>query len=479
MSLRSLSPNHAYAGAFASYSQLPNITGALEQTASLEIGDQASINGSFYVCTNATLGAAVWVEVTSNATVRGYGDTLLIQAGSPIVVTPIDLLLRSQYAGNTKLISDFDSTYFRTTCRIRITNGGQATEVDVHFANLNALCAWLAANVPNINTPGNADGTVTMSCYDTLDKSVPMVSKWYGKNRFYASLFPRGSGYWNTSDIRSARQAKLDFRKASFLPQLEIALFDAFEALFGPGSFSAPPGLWGDKEFGVFWMGGSKRTRYDIPGTTSGFSIMMGSATDRFVIDPGPSLNGASAGTPYLATGKVVYLAMDPGGTFPNAPLTSLDALKKTGALIHQGYSVLCLIALQSAAGSRAVYMKPVGIDYTYVEGVDDSKYQLEMVGYSENDLRPHIVAVPLIQNSIQYRAASLLDTPRYFQYACRISSNRAVTLGRHSQKPQMAKLQLRDLVTNRVSVLSSPTLEVMKQTNVPYGLQIRNRSYT
>ena len=480
MALRSLSLNHAYAGAFASYSQLPNVAGASEQTDSLEVGDQASVNGSFYICTDATPGAAVWSEVTStsNATIRGYGDTLLLPAGSLIIVSPVDLLNRSQFAGNNKLIVDFDTVYFRTTCRVRLSNGVTATEVDVQFANLIDICSWLAVNVPSTNVPGNSDVTVTMSCFDTLDKSIPMVSKWYGKNRFYASLFPRGSGYWNSSRIRSARQAKLDPRKVSYLPPIEAAFFNAFEALFGPGSFPTPSGSWSDADFGVFWMGGSKRTRYDIPGTTSGFSITMGSAIDRFSIDPGPSVAPAQTGTPYLATGQAVYLAMDPSGSFPYAPFTPLQALKQMGGLIHQGFSFLCLIALETAGGSRAVYMKPVGIDFSYMEGVDEVKYQVEMVGYSENDLRPHIVPVPLVQNNMQYRAASLLDTPRLFQYACRISSRQGMTIGRHSQKPQMAKLQLRDLSTNKVSVLSSPTLQVMKQTNVPYGLQIRNRSY-
>lgn len=479
MALRSLSQNHAYAGAFASRSQLPNVLGASEQTSSLEVGDQASVNGSFYVCTDATLGAAVWSEVASNATVRGYGDTLLVPAGAPIAVTPADLLARSQYAGNVKIIEDFDAVYFRTTCRIRLADSISATEVDLQFLNLKDICAWVAANVPNTNVPGNSDVTVTMSCFDTMNKAIPMVSKWYGKNRFYSTLFPRNFGYWNTTRVRSARLAKQDPHKTSFLAPMETALFDAFEALFGPGTFATPPGSWSDKDFGVFWMGGSKRTRYDIPGVTSGFSISMGTAQDRFAMDIGPSLASAQTGMSYLATGKVVYLGMDSTGSFPEPPLTSLQALKRMGALIHQGFSFLCLIALESVGGSRAVYMKPVGIDFSYVEGIDEAKYQVEMVGYSENDLRPHIVPLSLVQNNMQFRAASLLDTPRFFQYACRISSSRAVTLGRHSQKPQMAKLQVRDLRTNQVSVLSTATLQVMRQTNVPYGLQIRNRSYT
>ena len=481
MARRSLSLNHAYAGAFASPSQLPNVNGASEQTDSLEVGDQATINGAFYICTDATLSAAVWSEVTSSASamVRGYGDTLLIPAGQSIIVTPIDLMTRSQFAGNSKLISDFDTVYFRTTCRIRLADTVTATEVDVRFNSLVDICNWLAVNVPSTNVPGNSDVTVTMSCFDTLDKSIPMISKWYGKNRFYATLFPRGSGYWNSSRIRSARQAKLDPRKASYLPSIENAFFDAFETLFGPGSFATPSGSWSDSDFGVFWMGGSKRTRYDIPGATSGFSITMGTAMDRFAMDPGPSLAPAQTSTPYVATGQVVYLALDAGGSFPYPPFTSLQALKRMGALIHQGFSFLCLIAMETAGGSRAVYMKPVGVDFTYIEGIDEAKYQVEMVGYSENDLRPHIVPVPLVQTNMQYRAASLLDTPRLFQYACRVSPTRALTIGRHSQKPQMAKLQVRDLATNKVSVLSSPTLQTMRQTNVPYGLQIRNRSYT
>ncbi len=58
-------------GSFATAAQLPNVSGATLQSVQVDAGDQAYVSGTaaFYVCTTATVGAAVWARV-------GPGQTL-------------------------------------------------------------------------------------------------------------------------------------------------------------------------------------------------------------------------------------------------------------------------------------------------------------------------------------------------------------------------------------------------------------------
>lgn len=70
MALRSPTPFHNFWGAtFASAADLPNVAASPTQNGNLEVGDFAYVTGdtTYYICTVATLNAAVWVQVTTGA----------------------------------------------------------------------------------------------------------------------------------------------------------------------------------------------------------------------------------------------------------------------------------------------------------------------------------------------------------------------------------------------------------------------------
>ena len=58
---------HSYWGEFAAVTQFPNVVAAPIQSAKVEVGDTAydSATGNLYVCTTATVGAAVWASAHS------------------------------------------------------------------------------------------------------------------------------------------------------------------------------------------------------------------------------------------------------------------------------------------------------------------------------------------------------------------------------------------------------------------------------
>ena len=68
MARRSLTPHIAFAGPFATAAALPNVAASPTQNTYLDAGDQAfvSADGSYWVCTDATLGAAQWVQLSAS-----------------------------------------------------------------------------------------------------------------------------------------------------------------------------------------------------------------------------------------------------------------------------------------------------------------------------------------------------------------------------------------------------------------------------
>lgn len=55
---------YGHFGAFSAEAELPNTAGAALQTPELTVGSIAFVTGgALYVCTTATLGAAVWAEL--------------------------------------------------------------------------------------------------------------------------------------------------------------------------------------------------------------------------------------------------------------------------------------------------------------------------------------------------------------------------------------------------------------------------------
>ena len=54
---------YGHFGSFSATNQLPNVAGADVQTSEVQAGDLAAVAGALYICTTATLGAAVWAAV--------------------------------------------------------------------------------------------------------------------------------------------------------------------------------------------------------------------------------------------------------------------------------------------------------------------------------------------------------------------------------------------------------------------------------
>jgi hypothetical protein len=91
MATKSPTQHHSYWGNFAGAANLPNLAASPVQDAALQTGDTAfdSIGGLLYVCTDATLGAAVWVALGAGAasSLMTWNGVDLTQFGAPVTLT--------------------------------------------------------------------------------------------------------------------------------------------------------------------------------------------------------------------------------------------------------------------------------------------------------------------------------------------------------------------------------------------------------
>lgn len=132
MAARSPTQNHAYWGAFATTADLPNVAASTTQKSTLEAGDQAYVAESLYVCTDATLGAAVWVAGAGapNPTYHLYqGDITNVQLGVPNTPTPIAMRTFGQINMHTAMTIAVIHAHW-----IVVPNGGGSVTIEVYRA---------------------------------------------------------------------------------------------------------------------------------------------------------------------------------------------------------------------------------------------------------------------------------------------------------------------------------------------------------
>lgn len=74
---------YGHFGRYSSTAQLPNVAGADVQSAEVALGDIAVVGSTLYLCTTATLGAAVWAAVAA-----GGGVAATTGEWAPAVTDP-------------------------------------------------------------------------------------------------------------------------------------------------------------------------------------------------------------------------------------------------------------------------------------------------------------------------------------------------------------------------------------------------------
>jgi len=455
----------AYWGIFNDASALPNV--GTDVGGNLSVGDTAFVGTVAYVCTVAAAHpSATWVPdvtVQSGGLTRSYGDGTVVFDGSAVPATSATVAeTMSVSGGNVDLTTLFDTVYFRCRVHLRVVDAGTnavVLETTTSFASLADLVVWINANVPSFG--GFFTATCMIRVFDTIDGSIEMPSKVYGKNRFWAGLTNRAPGryYWSPKAY-SCRYA--DSQSATARTLFGRVLENMWTNIHGGGTIG-PSATWTDAEFACFWINRNRRRRFDMPAFNSAaLSVTSAPAGERMVQVAGPSTQNPGV-PPWNFSGTIWYGAIDSTAT-GFTTFSQQESFSTLARLILAGWSVVVGYGLVSGAGELAVLVRPVGIDQLWFDWYDDTSYQLEAVGRTRRDIHPRIRIIRPQQFYALHRAAGPVDVTQFREsFGATAKDEGTGIIGRHGYTTGEVRFQIRRLSDNYVSPLTtarvSPTV--------------------
>lgn len=482
MATRSPINTHSYWGIFPDSSFLPNVLGSPTQSGTLQEGDQAwsSADSTLYVCIDATLGAAIWSAITPGANAapvtRSYGDTTILFPGSPPPFNASQALENSfRSGGHVDLISNFDAHYSQCLVRLRVVSSSVlVASTTQRFSSLASIVSWVNANTPV--SLGVFSATVFMTVYDEIDGNIQPPAKVYGKNRLWAGLVSRAPRryYWQPR-TRSCEYGSVG---STSVVQARADALNGIWSILYPSSPLPPTASWTSNEFGLFWITGNRRSRYDMPTFRPvGLAIYPFGGSGRYFWNGSAALPVSGGFYQYnsSANDTCAYGVFGPGAPSFAYAFGSYGAFRFLGKSILSGMSAVVGYPLIGDSGELAVNIRPVGVDQWYFDSFDPSRYRLEAVGSTRHDQRPKLRNFPVTVFP-DNRTTGPVDASSFNECFGGTLYDRNRDPGRHSKSTGMVRFQYRDLDTGLVSPLSSPRIvPVARRRARPFSLIVVN----
>lgn len=349
---------------------------------------------------------------------------------------------------------NLDEVYSLSRFDLVLTDGaGSRTEFPaLSFGSRAALLAWLNANVPNDGSAFTA--SATMTAWDEVDSSVPLVSKVWGKNgalsrlrknTLYKSPYPRG------------------YVELNSWPDLDTFLSAAWDAVW-PGDPLPPIDA---SVRAAFWWAFNRRNLYEIEQTFSVQPSIGRTARAGAGGVFGPAVSSFSWS--YHVSGDPAYGIVDSTtGAFVQAiPLSQFR--RDNRKISNAGQSAVFLAPLQGGGGERVVWIKPVGIDQVYLSWFDPALYRAESLTTPNVDgkLEARVLTATKAPSSARDVSGAFTKDQWYKGQQIRVSQSG------HRHGPGHCHFYLRELATGKVSPLSSARVEYIEDRTLSAGMAV------
>ncbi len=299
---------------------------------------------------------------------RSYIDEFYFTIVNSSIPTDGNILrsFNTKYASN--LLSKWDA-YWGPRIKIQLEDMTRNIITDgLSFPTLDSMVTWINANTTN--TAGAADQTIVARPYETIDETIPVVTKLYGLNRFYSAL--RGKRRYTSSMGATAKNASAH----------EGVMASTFNRILGT-SLTA-----GTIDMDAVWLGRSKKNHYTEPKVRSQNNVridMREGSQDRTVWDTGlVAFKGASAviyenSSSLLGNARYVALSNDMSSSESWEIAGNFLQIPKS---LREGYSIIMVQGIENGT-EQAIYIKPLGIDQVVLPMPDFSIYDFEMVFFN------------------------------------------------------------------------------------------------
>lgn len=400
--------------------------------------------------------------VASSMQRRTYGS--VVGVFDSTVTTPMDipkLMDTGRKRGNIDLLN-FISSYSRCLWDVDVAQGASVTRyAGLTFTSLNDIVDWINANVTS--SGGQFNQSATFHCYDLVDDSIPPVDKIYGKNAVMSRM--RGNGrYW--SPVLKTPATSSWNNQPGFLENLWTTTWNGVP--MGPSPFT-------DAEMACFWFSQNRRRMYQISGP--GLIVEVSAPNGRNMLRVGDGARVPATATNWSpassAISQLTYGYVNASGaswSFSDA----YSAMRDIPAELLNGSSVILAQPLVDGSGNRSIFLKPVGIDQIFTDYFDEAQYQLEAVASWMNDgyrkVRP--LSSPWTGSPTANSCGPFLSA----EWMPPSVSNGHANLTGHTTRPGRIDFQLRDLITNRVSVLAQGAVHWMyRRRYLPLAAIVKN----
>ncbi len=328
---------------------------------------------------------------------------------------------------------------------------------DLDFPTVNDMLVWITANVAE--NAGNCTETILARPYETIDETIPVITKMYGLNRFYSSL--RGKRKYTSSTATAINSSNMEEQCAQIYN-----------------------GVWGTAftnltiDLGAIWLSAAKKNLYGQPRfrISDGYRVYFesGIVTRKVRNAAGTAWKVNTDDTFYFnEPGTFMWATMASGGK----TVTTYGYPFATTVIDDHTHGASCVMLCgveEVPTNERAVVVKPMGIDQVVTSLPDFSKYHFEMVFM--NDETQAFVAMQRFSSIIDFNdtdfdingAKMRINSSEWLNVQVNNSSTTNLASGKWNQfNVNTVRFRLRDKVTNEISNLSYAGIVTDKTHNI------------
>jgi hypothetical protein len=342
-----------------------------------------------------------------------------------------------------KLLENWDS-YWGTKVKVSISNLTDNKFYDsMKFNNLGDMCTWATSKYTTVG--GNSQQTLIVKPYETIDRTIPVITKMYGMNRFYGAL--RGKRN-HANAVHTA-----DYSHSN----MNVICADIFNYLLSTSYTSSTI----DKK--AIWLSNAKYNLYANPRFFNNeyYVDLSYGSINRSVYNSNTSAWETAPTHLYQNSSEFCYVGIDRNLSTTFFGKTASD---KNYILddIMQGNSFVMCVAMQSYASHeyKAVAIKPLGIDNVLIDYPDFTKYDLEAVYFNKN--KQNYTYIKTFSSTADFSADTSFD---YNKSKIRLSMSDCFNMGtleKYSKSNfnfttwDVIRFRLRDKNTGKVGELSA-----------------------
>jgi len=325
------------------------------------------------------------------------------------------------------------------------------------FPTIASMVNWISSNISEDG--GNAESTVIARPYETIDESIPTVTKVYGLNRFYSAL--RGKRRYTSVTSTAFNSYSMQSQCASLYNRVWNTSFDNSSI-----------------NLSAIWLSAATKNLYGNPRfrIANAYRVNLSEIVSRITWDTNNTIWKSNAQDTFINNnpGNFSWATMRINSS--NIDTYSYGESSDVFKELKSGCSGVMMIGVsdQSTSVERAIVVKPIGIDQIVVNMPDFNLYDFEMLFF--NNSRQGYVAMQSFSSTADFNHTSFdinggkmrINAPEWLTATDNYHSNNINSTGYWNQfNCDTVRFRLRNKTTYEVSNLSLAGISTLNDNKI------------